>query len=112
MGKKKKKKKLLNSVALNEIFKILCPMHILRLLWNTHLKKWIMNLFSWKHSAIDLIKHISNNNKFKWIMVSMALSCQNLANNIYKMLGFILLENHHVFKEKYNGDIEYSWELW
>ena len=23
-------------------------------------------------------------------MVSMALSCQNLANNIYKMLGFIL----------------------
>ena len=41
-------------------------------------------------------------------MVSMAISCQNLANNIYKMLGFILLENHHVFKEKYNGDIEYS----
>lgn len=48
-----------------------------------------MNLFSWKHSAIGLLKHISNNNKFKWIKGSMALSCQNLASKIYRRLfGF------------------------
>lgn len=40
------------------------------------------------HNAIGLIKHISNKNKFKWTNGSMILSCQKLANTVYRRLFF------------------------